>query len=313
MTRLVRPLLLAAAAAAVAWLLWRFAGRAYLETRSERVAAIDRLGADLKRYRLAAGDHGRVRGAIEAFVDRTLGGDLETVDHELRRHLNLIGEALSLDALSVGTGRARSLQSPARSRFTREHEALRNEIDFVEVEGWISGTAPLETALALVHRVQAEPWLKRIDHVRLQPKDNGSLCAVTVRLVTLFLPGGSPAEPPPVAASAPGFEPYARLAARNPFRLPPPDAPVPVVVAHGVGADLDRWVLTGIASGPSVVAEIWLLDRASGASRRMSVGEAFEDLTLLAADGEVAAFEIDGENVRIRVGSALSDRIPPEL
>ncbi len=313
MKRLPRLLLLVAAVAAAAWLLWRSAGRAYLDTRRERLAAIERLGADLERYRVAADDHGRVRGAIRAFADRTLGGDLETVDHELRHRLNEIGESLSIGALSVGTGRARSLQSPARSRFAREHEALRNEVDFVEVEGSISGTAPLEAALALVHRVQAEPWLKRIDHVRLQPKENGKLCAVTVRLVTLFLPGNGPAAPPPPADSPPGFEPYAQLAARNPFRLPEPGAAVPDAVAQAAGAGLDRWMLTGIASGHSAVAEAWLLDRASGASRRIAVGETFKDLTLLSAQGEVAEFEIAGKAMRIRVGSALSAPLPPEL
>lgn len=313
MRRLVKLLLLVAVVAAAGGLLWRSAGRAYLDTRRERLAAIDSLGADLERYRLATGDHGRVQGAIRAFADRTLGGDLETVDHELRHRLNRIGESLSLGDLSVGTGRARTLQSPARSRFAREHAALRNEIDFVEVEGSISGTAPLEAALALVHRVQAEPWLKRIDHVRLQPKENGKLVTVSVRLVTVFLPGSGPAAVLPPAENPPGFEPYAQLAARNPFRMPAPDAPVPAAVARTGGRGLDRWMLTGIASGPSAVTEVWLLDRTSGASRRITVGEAFEDITLLSAAGEVAAFAIGGETVRIRVGSALSAPLPPEL
>ncbi len=87
MRRLVRLMLALAAIAAVLWLGWTpiqavyFKRRAVLEDR--RVS----LAADVERYLDGVKDHDRVEGAIQAFVARTLGGDLETVDHRLRSRL----------------------------------------------------------------------------------------------------------------------------------------------------------------------------------------------------------------------------------
>ncbi|MHC4769169.1 MAG: hypothetical protein ACYTEI_10715, partial [Planctomycetota bacterium] len=156
------------------------------------------LTADVGRLREAASDHVDVNGRIRGLVDRTLGGDLETVDHRLRSRLNRIGEDLGLEALSVGTGRVRRLETPAKSQFKRRgQQALRGELDFVEVEAWISGEGSLERVLRLIHRIDAEPWPKRVHQVRVQPKLSAQRFAVQLRFVTLFLPDRDPIQPPP--------------------------------------------------------------------------------------------------------------------
>jgi hypothetical protein len=281
---------------------------AYLKPRRALVLGNASLQADIDKYRSGEADHRGVLASLRGYADRTLGGDLESVDHELRTRLNRIGEELGLQGLSVGTGRVRPFDSPGRAKFV--DKSLRDETDFVEVEGWISGEAGLDAALQVLHRVESEPWIKRIQEVRFQPRDNGARFALTLRLATLFLPGRGPSAPPPRAKPV-GFEPYQALAARNPFRLPdanvPPPAPPP---APSPMAELSRWVLTGVANGP-VSAEVWLLNSDSKESRRLSVGEHIEQLVLVGAAGEVADFELSGVRVRVSVGSALSAGVAP--
>lgn len=308
--RLIARLLgVALFAAVVLWLAWKPVRGLYFDRRAGLRQRIEALTADVERYSAAAGEHPDIRRAIDGYADRTLGPDLQTVDHQLRSRLNRIGEQLALEGLSVGTGRSRRLETPARSQFSRREPELRDEIDFVEVEAWISGQGDLDRALRLLRQVRAEPWIKRIQEVRLQPRDNGERFAVTVRLVTIFLPGRSPGGT--LAAAAPvELAEYEPLAARNPFRLPPPPAPAAAVVAQATAAPApapayNRWTLTGVAATLAGEAEIWLLDRASGESMRLAVGEALGDLELVAADGDAAEFRLGDDRFTVTVGGTL--------
>lgn len=305
-----RAILIVAALAALALAIGIPLRSLYLAPRRALVLANASLQGDIDKYRAAEVDHRKVLVSLRGCADRTLGADRESVDHELRSRLNRIGSELGLQGLSVGTGRVRSVESPGRSKFA--DKALRDEVDFVEVEGWISGEAPLEPALRLLHRVEAEPWIKRIEEVRLEPRDNGARFAVTLRLVTLFLPGRAATSPPPASdAAAPGFEPWQVLASMNPFRVPdaPPPAPARAPAPPSPMAALSRWVLTGVASGPGA-AEVWLLNPESRESKRLAVGERIESLLLVGAAGEVADFELEGKRHRVPVGSALSSALP---
>jgi hypothetical protein len=291
MSRLVKIILALVAVMVLAWLGWAPVKATYFNERDELRERIVSLTADVGRLREAASDHVDVIGRIRGLVDRTLGGDLETVDHRLRSRLNRIGEDLGLEALSVGTGRVRRLETPARSQFKRRgQQALRDELDFVEVEAWISGEGSLERVLRLIHRIDAEPWPKRVHQVRVQPKLSAQRFAVQLRFVTLFLPDRDPIQPPP--PGEPGdFSRYAAMAGRNPFIVPPPAAAPAVAV--GPGAGLAQWVLTGVAANRGSV-EAWLLNPGSGA-----------------ANGNVAEFQLGDQRYRIAVGSRLTDRLPP--
>jgi hypothetical protein len=312
MSRTVKIILALVAVMALAWLGWAPVKATYFNERDELRERIVSLTADVGRLREAASDHVDVNGRIRGLVDRTLGGDLETVDHRLRSRLNRIGEDLGLEALSVGTGRVRRLETPAKSQFKRRgQQALRGELDFVEVEAWISGEGSLERVLRLIHRIDAEPWPKRVHQVRVQPKLSAQRFAVQLRFVTLFLPDRDPIQPPP--PGEPGdFSRYAAMAGRNPFIVPPPaprPAPAPAV-AVGPGAGLAQWVLTGVAANRGSV-EAWLLNPGSGETRRLAVGETFQEATLLAANGNVAEFQLGDERFRVPVGGRLTDRLPP--
>jgi hypothetical protein len=69
-------------------------------------------------------------------------------------------------------------------------------------------------------------------------------------------------------------------------------------------------VLTGVAANRGSV-EAWLLNPGSGETRRLAVGETFQEATLLAANGNVAEFQLGDQRYRIAVGSRLTDRLPP--
>ncbi len=300
--------------AGVGWLGWTPVRGMYLSERAELDQSILRLRDEVDRYKAGSDDHVAVTDALRAHVDRTLGGDLESVDHELRTRLNRLGEEIGLESLSVATGRVRRMESPARNdRAFRRHPDLREEIDFVEVEASISGQGSLDEVLQLVHRIESQPFLKRVVQVRLQPRDNGERFVVTVRLVTLFLPDRFPAHVPETGSSPGGLEWLGPLVSRNPFRLPPKTVePAPAATpppAPDTPDPLGTWTLTGVVSGPEGV-EAWLLEATSGRSRRMLVGQTIEELRLVAAGGETAEFQLGDERFRVHVGRRLSERDP---
>ncbi len=292
--------------AGLGWLGWAPVRSLYLDPRvdieQQRVKHI----ATVERYRVGVDDNLRIQTALQTYADRTLGGNLEAVDHELRTRLNRIGEEVGLGKLSVGTGRVRRMESPARNLAPfRPHRELRDELDFVEVEASVSGVGSLEAAMRLVHRIEAEPWMKRVVQVRLQPRDNGERFVVTVRLVTLYLPGRTPEGPIETVAELGGFERYQVLARRNPFHL----AAKPAATRPPPAAEQQQWVLTGVVSGPDGV-EVWLLHAESGQSRRLTIGQSIKGVRLVSAGGDTAEFKFGEDRFTVPVGRPLTPKRP---
>ncbi|MHC5001616.1 MAG: hypothetical protein ACYTJ0_00690 [Planctomycetota bacterium] len=290
--------------------------------RRDRAPLVERIG-EIRGYiddaRAERRRHDAVLEDLQALADRTLGSDRETVDHQLRSRLNRIGEAIGLSGFSVNTSRYAARPTPARSAFSaRAERAVRDEIDFVEVEGSLSGEGSLEQALRLVHEVQAEPWPKRIDQMRLNPRDNGARFDVTMRLTTLFLPDRGPESPPSLDRPLDeGFQAHAPLAQVNPFRLPPapepPTQPAPEVVVQApptpVGPDWTQWTVTGVVEGPTGV-EVWMLHPATGESRRLASGDPLDGLELVSAAGDRARFRRGASEFTVRVGATLGEPEP---
>lgn len=270
-----------------------------------------------QRSRLATRDG--LDEAIQEFVDRTLGGDSETVDHRVRSRLNRIAEECGIAGPAVGTGAISARRSPARRAMSRRGPwaQLRDEPDFVEVEAWVSGDGTLEQALLLVHRVTSEPWVTVLTSVRLDPSENGETVGINVRLITLYLPGREPASIVEGEADLAGFEHYAAIAGRNPFRLPPPIEPEQVAVAAPPEAEkppeqkprfpYGKWTVSGVAQGPAG-AEAWLRNQDSGETRVLVVGDEIDRLTLIAAEGEMARFADKKAEFLVRVGDTLKQR-----
>ncbi len=263
---------------------------------------------------------------LQSFVDRTLGGDLDSVDSALRSRLNRIGEELRLLDLSVKTDRATVRPSPAKAEFQPRgtQKQLRDEPDFVELPATISGEGTVEQAMRLVHRVQNEPWIKRIEGVRFEQSKAGERVKVTVKLATLFLPGKKtksdvrPTEAERVAIEQ-SFERFRTMANANPFRVPPPVKPAPPAPAVAqsappappptLGFPYDQWQLTGIVEGPAGT-EAWVRNPVTGERRELTVGQIIGEITFAGSNGDVAEFTLGRDRFRVQVGTPLNARSP---
>jgi hypothetical protein len=304
MTLLVRWIVGVIAAAGLGFLAWKPVEAAYFTKCSALESKIEKLRDDIRLCEDGLEKRPGLDAALEGFVNRTFGGDLETVDHRLRSRLNRIGESLELTDLTVGTAKSRSVASPARTVFSnRRQKTLRDEIDFVELEGWVAGRGTLEQALRLVHWIEAEPWPKRIYDVRLEPKEAGKAFNVNVRFITIFLPGRAPDE---IAESAPAATLTAGqgVLARDPFRLPAPAPPAAKQSPKRTGFPYQKWALTGVVTAPGG-AEAWLHNAETGESRSLTVGDTIGKLVLVSATGERAVFGMGEKTVELLIGEQL--------
>ncbi len=289
----------------------------YLDPRAELQDEVETLTDRIASHRQALAERGRIDELIDGYVDQTLGGDVETVDHRLRTRLNRIGEHVGLNDLVVNTGRTVAHDSPARRRYRGgAMRELRERIDFLVHEGTISGEGAFDDILRLLHHIEHEPWIKRITNVRLDPRDNGRRFAATIRLETIFLPGRSPQDVPAQVEEPEGFESYVTLASSNPFRIPPPPEPEPETPDEPEEPEpepdppfpYNEWRLTGVIEG-TADAEVWLR-RGNSDARRLEPGESLDEARLLAVRGDAAEFELDDQRFLVRVGRTMNDREP---
>lgn len=323
MNPVIKPILIAIAALFVAGVGYWAMDRWYLAPRGALAKQINDLNGDIARERQAQRDHTKVSNDLQGFVDRTLGANLETVDHRLRTRLNRLCEQSKLQGVSVGANGAaggKPWLSPARTlaMFRRaSQKSLRDEIDFVEVEGWISGVGALEDVVRLISAIESEPWIKRIDQVTLTPRDNGARMTLSLRLTTLFVPGRDPRGEQPQPAVALADAKYASLVSSNPFRVPPPPKPAPPApppMPPGPPPPppfpFNEWAVTGVAMGPSG-PEAWLLHKPNGETRVLAVGQALDAAVFAGVvRGEVAEFTIGQDRFTVAVGATMDQRGP---
>jgi len=322
MSAILKPIAIAIAALACAGLLYSAVNKWYLAPRRTLIEDLDGANATLARHRDAAQKKAGVSRDLQAIVDRTLGGSLESADHRLRTRLNRLAEQSKLQGVSVGTdGSGRPKGTPARVLFSSaSYKPLRDEIDFVEVEASISGVGALADVVRLITAIEAEPWIKRIDEVRLDPRDNGARLNVSLRLTTLFLPGREPKTEQPAQPPNPELQSrFAALVSGNPFRVPPPPAPpAPPKTEQPAAAapapppfPFGEWALTGVAQGPSGV-EAWLRHQPSGQTRVLAPGQALDAMVFhgAARDAEAAEFTLGEQHVIVAVGSTMDQRSP---
>ena len=158
--------------------------------RSKELAAIDVYTSFLERVRAERQRRPAIDARLRSVADRSLGPSAESVDSGLRGRLNRIGEELQLADLAVSTEAEKErVPTPARSEFQPAERKLRDEPDFIEVRGMISGEGTLDQAIRLIHRLDVEPWIKHLDVIRLDPSKSGERVRVLVRLTTLFIEG----------------------------------------------------------------------------------------------------------------------------
>ncbi|MFZ9881681.1 MAG: hypothetical protein ACO3QC_09805 [Phycisphaerales bacterium] len=304
---------------------------------AEREAAlkeIDTYVAVLTKARSDRENRPKMDARLQAVADRTLGSSVESVDSEFRRRLNRMCEELGLTEFSVTTGVSMGRATPAKREFSKPSErSLRDEPDFFEVQGTVSASGRVDQLLGLVFRVDADPWLKRVESIRLDPNIDGTKVRMTLKISTLFMPGRSAAKPlvvdPQALASA---SRYAALLGSNPFRLPevqvasvpaepvvPKNNPpqVPPAPAAGVPTPppapdptfpYGEWLLTGVIEGPTG-PEAWLRHVPTGSQLTLTPGSNVGELVFRSVRYDFAEFDAPAGSCRIQIGNNLTQRI----
>ena len=248
--------------------------------------------------------------------NRMLGADREVVENEIRGNLATLVKACGLSDSSISTPRTTVRQSPAKRTFRRSgaHRAFREEPDFVEVGASISAMGRIGQLVNFLYRLDAAPWLKRIELIRIDPEGKGRRLRLTVRLSTIYVPGQEPGEGELESESKWPLNRYRGLIAANPFALAAdpkplvktPDIPPPPPPPRDPRAN---WRLTGIVNGPDGI-ESWLLNLPQQKAVEIRPGEDFGQFTLREAEGEIATFTLGDETFRILIGSTLDRPLP---
>jgi hypothetical protein len=305
--------------------------------RTDQLAKIDRYRQVLTDAVAKQKERPQLDAKLQGLADQMLGPSLESVDSEVRRRLNRVCEELGLNDFSVTTGTSIARQTPAKKEFKgREAAAFRDQIDFTEVQATVLATGSVDRIYNLIFRVGTEPWLKRIESIRLTPQADGQAVRLTLRLTTPFMPGRS-ASSPLVAdpARLQAADRYAALFASNPFRVPSPPVAPPVVVtnqratpvapqptgenssqtapalpAADPGFPYGEWQVTGVVEGPGG-AEVWLRHLPTGATLAIQPGTAVGELVFRRAEYDGSAvFDSPSGACRIQVGTNLTQRSP---
>lgn len=285
--------------------------------RGELETARDTYRNALTQFRQERTERPELDAALQSFVDRTLGSDLASTDSALRGRLNRIGEELGLADFRVATGTSTARGTPARSEFRRsgQERELRDEIDFVELQATVTAEGSVEQTLRLLHRIEVEPWIKRVESVRLEERRDGERLRSTIRLTTIFMPGKRGTSELRVAdADLAAFDAYRPIALANPFRMPRPPEPPPAAVAEkpapkprpAPGFPYHQWRLTGVVSGPTGV-EAWFRNAATGESRQLAIGDRIGEVEFVGFAGDVADLRRGEQAFRLQVGVALGD------
>lgn len=272
---------------------------------------------------------------LQSMANLMLGPSLETVDSEVRRRLNRACEELGLNDFSVTTGTSVGRPTPAKKEFrTPEARRLRDEIDFMEVQATVMASGPVDKIYRLLFRIDAEPWIKRIESLRFNPTGDGQFVRMTVKLTTPFMPGTSSkvtlALDPARLQQA---DRYAALFSSNPFRIPPPPPMPPASIAANVnpavatpaanpspetappppvptppgGFPYGEWQITGIVEGPAG-PEAWLRHVPTGTNLALQPGSPVGELVFRRVEYDFAVFDSPSGACRIQVGTNLTQR-----
>jgi hypothetical protein len=322
MNRLNRYLipLLVLAVVLVGFVGWLFGSGHLGGTRAELLTRRGTFVNAMQAVRTQRKDRPELDRRESVFIDRSLGGSMESVDSRLRERLYALGSVAGLSDLSVSTtGTASSSRgTPARREFDRRgtQRVLRDEIDFVEVGATVVGEGTLEQVLRMIGWLDADGWIKRLVQIQMNPNADGSRIRLTLRLTTLFLPNRVAG-----ALPGPGELDQARitsLAGLNPFRIPPPPPPEtpvapppdPVVSTPAPKPPenrfpYDSWVLTGVAIGPDG-PEAWLRNAKSRKRRTLRPGGSIGEAVLVRIDGDEATFKMSEASFEVRIGRSLA-------
>lgn len=313
----------------VGWLAYALYDAKYAGPRDELRAKI--LSTRQANDRAEAGLDERfvVRRRLKQLTAPLLGGTPSVVEHELRTSLGLVAKAQGLTDVSINTGKPAVPANPYTKTRRGTNRALsrllRDQRDFAVIGGSLSARGTLEQVLGLIAALDAQPWVGRIDSLRIQPADDArKQFELRLGLASLYVPdlasdssGGLPIEP----TGEPSMGRWAPIAAKHVFRYdpPPPVKPEPVVVQAAPDPPppppppppYHEWTVTGVVESPQGV-EVWLVNGRTSQRRALTPGAGVLGATLVSASGESAVFAINDERFSVHTGQTLANRGPAD-
>jgi hypothetical protein len=268
-------------------------------------------------------DRPRVRQALKDFGATTIAATVDGADARFRSLLSEIAvtSGLSKSSVQINTSRPERVLNPGGTSklTTRLKDDLKKQMDFLALNGTITGTGSLEASLRTLATLRAQPWVHRIESFSLKPEDKDrQRFALTVELVTLIAPDLAPANlPEPAIIPVPdgGRSTWAGIVQKNVFREPPPvvvatqpSTPPPATPVRPPWSD---WKLTGLVES-RLGTEVFLINTRDGQRLTLAVGSAVSEARFLGGQGERAYFEIGGERFEVFNGQTLEQRRPAD-
>ncbi len=284
---------------------WVMSPQAFMAGRIDAARkTLDRRRADLR-------GRDRLQEQMKAYVDRTLGGSQEEVDHALRAALSTLGETSGLSDVAVDTSAMKEIASPGRRDFKgAAGKPLREEVDFIEAPATFRATGTWPQFNTMLHALAAEPWIRQVEGLRVIGKGEGETVEVSIKVRTLFMPNRSPEDSPDKLTVQ--WPPA--LGGASPFMLPPPPEQPAAVVAtpsQPVPPGWERWRVTFVGRIEGV-DEVHLR-AGSGGRRLLHVGQELEGCVYLGnrpdGDGfDEAIFRRDEKEWIVAPGGSFADR-----
>jgi hypothetical protein len=302
----------------------------YENPRQDRLAALDaqlRLNSSLE---VPTRERARVRQELREIGATTLGVTRDRVDAQFRAALHRIADSCRLGDVQISTKEPADVKNPIGSlrRRIAGMPDLSKQIDFRIIRGDVAATGSLEQVMRATSLIQAQPWVHRVESFSISPPGQGGDERFVLRLgvSTIMLDGDlAPREvrEPEIAVLPPDASlAWAGIVQKNPFREPPrrtaenprrqdqrqvtqapPPPPPPPPPPY------NEWRLTGVVES-RLGTEAFLVNTRSDERTAIGAGSSIAGAKLVAAEGERAIFEIEGEEYEVFNGQTLEQRRP---
>ena len=244
---------------------------------------------------------------VTALGNLTFGGDQETVDNAFRSRMTSLMDECGLGPRTFSINRITAYETPAKREFKRTatQRKYRDEKDFVQMSGSLRAVGTFKQVVTFIHRLDAEPWLKRLEVLRIQPEGDGQKVSLSMRLSTVFMPSVEPGKVVLEPTYSWPNERYSDLVASNPFYAgKKQSAPEPPAVQPPPVDPRSQWKLTSIIDGPDGV-EAWFFNTATQETAILRPGESLAGCVLNEANLDIATFASNTETFRILIGYTL--------
>lgn len=264
----------------------------------------------------------RVRRELREMGSDTLGSSLDEVDARFRAALQRLAAKSGLSSVQISTTPRDVVNPIGASR--RRPPGLPNmsgQVDFRVVRGDLQGSGTLAQVMQAMALLEAQPWVHRVESFSIRPEGRDQeRFTLNISASTLLLsPGLAPrdaGEPRIAELEAGASSRWASMIQKNPFREPPPpqqqrtaEAPRPRPTPPPAPPPYNEWRLAGVVES-RIGTEAFLVNTRNEERMAIGTGSSVGGAKLVAAEGERAIFEIDGEEYEVFNGQTLEQRRP---